>query len=234
MLRGASHEVPGSFSTCHLCESTYPGFTSPGTFRLQGFSPSWRLTPRQVTRPCFMPERSWSSALQSFSLVRSHGASRRQMPSCRWPIFASPAALASQRSGTVPAPRLLLSDLVLQKLITLLQAGDSKPARSARLQGFAPRSESVAHPRRFRPRACSMLSWAFLFLRETTSTPRTNTEVPAHLPRASGPVSPPLSDPQTKTGAHGFHSRPKTAASAMPHPLRSKDPRGRERNSTKS
>jgi hypothetical protein len=36
-------------------ESTAPRFTSPGTFRQQGFSPSRRLAPRLNVRPCFMP-----------------------------------------------------------------------------------------------------------------------------------------------------------------------------------
>jgi hypothetical protein len=37
-------------------ESTSPRFTSPGTFRPQGFSPSRRFAPRLNARPCFMPE----------------------------------------------------------------------------------------------------------------------------------------------------------------------------------
>jgi hypothetical protein len=38
-----------------LGESTSPGLASPGTFRLQVFSTSWRVTPPRTLRVCFTP-----------------------------------------------------------------------------------------------------------------------------------------------------------------------------------
>jgi hypothetical protein len=58
--RGPSHEVSRLLQHDPPAESTHPRLASPGTFRLQGFAPSWRFPPRQATRPCSMPERSWS------------------------------------------------------------------------------------------------------------------------------------------------------------------------------
>lgn len=69
-LQGTTHQ-PASFgdTMCHLHqrlpwsplplrrlspgESTYPRFTSPGTFRPQDFSPSRRFTPRRDLQPYF-------------------------------------------------------------------------------------------------------------------------------------------------------------------------------------
>lgn len=49
-------------------ESTIPGFAAPGMFRIQGFSPSVRLTPPAAAQPCFMLNRSWGFALPEYQL----------------------------------------------------------------------------------------------------------------------------------------------------------------------
>jgi hypothetical protein len=52
-------------------ESTYPGFTSPSTFRFQVFSTSERFTPRIILRLCFMPLALVGFTLQSVPLESS-------------------------------------------------------------------------------------------------------------------------------------------------------------------
>jgi len=47
------------------------GFTSPDTFRLQGFAPSCRFTSSSTFRPCFMPVPLVGFSLQGFSPSRS-------------------------------------------------------------------------------------------------------------------------------------------------------------------
>jgi hypothetical protein len=46
----------------HLREDSNPRYVPSS-----GFQPSRRLPPREPSRPCFRPERSWASALQGFS-----------------------------------------------------------------------------------------------------------------------------------------------------------------------
>jgi hypothetical protein len=63
-----------------------PGFTSPGSFRPQGFSPSRRLAPRHACPALFRAGALLEfHALQSFSLVRSRDTSRCPLPSCHSP-----------------------------------------------------------------------------------------------------------------------------------------------------
>jgi len=71
---------------CPAAESTAtrfrvaPGFASPGTFRPQGFAPSRRFAPRTACPALFRAGALLEfHALQSFSLVRSRGASRRPL-----------------------------------------------------------------------------------------------------------------------------------------------------------
>jgi hypothetical protein len=71
-LRGASHEVCGSYSTCRRRsplatrrrrsdDAKPPGVASPGSFRPQGFDPPDGLLLRSACPPYFRRERSWSS-----------------------------------------------------------------------------------------------------------------------------------------------------------------------------
>jgi hypothetical protein len=119
-----------------------PGFTSPGPFRPQGFAPSRRLSPRTACLALFHARALLEFlALQSFSLVRSRSASRR--PPCLPAIRRD-----SQRPGDAPSG-----------LASPMSSGQRARWPHAWLQGFAPRSESVARPQMFPPAACPMLSW---------------------------------------------------------------------------
>jgi len=108
------------------CGSCAPGLASPGSFRPQGFSPSRRLAPR-LTCPALFRAGALLEfhALQSFSLVRSRDASRRPLPSCH------------------PPPRRV-DRLMHRGVCRPLRHGRPNRRRKVWLQGFAPRSESVA------------------------------------------------------------------------------------------
>lgn len=157
--RGPSHEVSRLLQHDPPAESTHPEFASPGTFRLQGFAPSWRFAPRQATRPCSMPERSWSR--MPFRAFPSSGAVSPLDDRCLLAVgVRRDAGWAGEgHAGTArpcpqgpPAPR--------DGLASLVRLGLCGFSVGARLQGLAPRSESVVAARLIRPKRRPLLSWA--------------------------------------------------------------------------
>jgi len=133
---------------CPAAESTAlrfraaPGFTSPGPFRPQGFAPSRRFPPRTACPALFRAGALLEFLpLQSFSLVRSRNASRRS-------LCLPAVGCDSQQPDEPPSG-----------LASPMWSGRRTRWPSTRLQGFAPRYESVAHPPAVKPTACPMLSW---------------------------------------------------------------------------
>jgi hypothetical protein len=126
-----------------------------------------------------MPERSWSSALQSVPLARSSDASRRPIPSCRWPPSGATRARGPDSDCASP-PRGTMIRLMNQNHRPFTAV--AKSPKAARLQGLAPRNESVASPRRLgRRRArCSpgLRTWSGL-----PTQNRVSTQAPTRLPR---------------------------------------------------
>jgi len=119
-----------------------PGSYLPGTFRPQGFSPSRRLAPRQPARPCFVPERSWSStpfrAFPSTGAVAPLGA---LLPSCHPPPPPSRPTFAPRDCSPVG---------------TVARTGGVECDFKALLPGASPLRWLLA----VRPTARPMLSWA--------------------------------------------------------------------------
>jgi len=60
------------------------GFRVPRYVPAPGFRPSRRLPPREPSRPCFMPERSWASPFRGFLLRDRRCLSRGPSPPRRW------------------------------------------------------------------------------------------------------------------------------------------------------
>jgi hypothetical protein len=127
-----------------------------------------------------MPERSWSSALQSVPLARSSDASRRPMPSCRWPPSGATRARGPDSDCASP-PRGTMIRLMNRNHHPFTAV--AKSPKAARLQGLAPRDESVASPRRLGRRRAryspGLRTWSGLPARN-----RVPTQAPARLPRA--------------------------------------------------
>jgi hypothetical protein len=71
----------GPFQRLELQKPGYLGFASPDTFRLQGFSPSCRLTSSATVRPCFMPVTLLGFSFRAFSPRRAFDPSRNRLPS---------------------------------------------------------------------------------------------------------------------------------------------------------
>jgi hypothetical protein len=66
----------GPFQRLQLRKPGYLGFTSPDTFRLQGFAPSCRFTSSATFRPCFMPVTLLGFPFRASSPHRAFGPSR--------------------------------------------------------------------------------------------------------------------------------------------------------------
>ena len=144
----ASHEVRGSFSTIHLTSPLNPGLPLPVS---SAFGVSHPLDGLLLVRlPGLVSCRSAHGvpALQSFPLVRSRCASRRPLPSCRFPsrVPCRPEGLM-----TTPTPTTRRDDPVREPRRHPFTAVAKRSTRD-RLQGFAPRIESVAPPQLFRLR----------------------------------------------------------------------------------
>jgi hypothetical protein len=74
----------GPFQRLRLRKPGFLGFASPDTFRLQGFTPSCRLTSSTASRPCFMPVTLVGFSFRAFPPRRAFGPFRNQSPSWRW------------------------------------------------------------------------------------------------------------------------------------------------------
>ena len=61
----------GPFQRFQLWKPGHLGFTSPDTFRLQGFTPSCRFTSSSTLRPCFMPVTLLGFSFRAFSPRRA-------------------------------------------------------------------------------------------------------------------------------------------------------------------
>jgi len=112
------------------------------------------------SRSCFVPERSWSScpyrAFPSPGAVAPLGA---DVPSCRSTVRPGPEgprpteATSSCRSGR------------FMKRPGARRRDGSEVSHARRLQGFAPRGESVARTPEVGPAIGSMLSWVWVLSR---------------------------------------------------------------------
>lgn len=84
-------------------ESTYPRrFQLRVTFRVQGFSPSWRFTPLSALRVCFTPHTSCGFTLQGVPLSGSRADS--SPASCRHAVLPSVALPPPGWSGPTAHP----------------------------------------------------------------------------------------------------------------------------------
>jgi len=120
-------------------------------------------------------------ALQSFSLARSRGASRHPMPSCRPPVRTCQAA--TQGPCWQPTLRSRGTPSCFAEQRAARSRAKRRPVRRVRLQGFAPRDESVARAHAFRPGQRPMLSWACVLVRAPARR-RATVLPPTLLPRA--------------------------------------------------
>jgi len=176
----ASHEVRGSFSTVHLASPLNPGLPHPVR---SAYRVSHPLDGLLLTRlPGLVSCRSAHGvpALQSFPLARSSDASRRPMPSCRWPDSRTVRTRGSDGNSTSP-PRGAAARFANRNRHPFTAV--AKHPRPARLQGLAPRDESVASPRRLGRRRAryspGLRTWSGLPARS-----RVPTQASTRLPRA--------------------------------------------------
>jgi hypothetical protein len=105
MPGGASHEVSGSFSTTHLDESTHISrvcltrYVPPS-----GFHALLAACSSPGSRPCFVPERSWSSLpFRAFPTAGAVTPLDVLLPSCRSPSSGPRARALSRGSARHPA-----------------------------------------------------------------------------------------------------------------------------------
>jgi hypothetical protein len=108
-----------------LTESTYPGLASPGTFRLQAFATSWRLTPPSALRVYFAPLTPMGFALQSLLLTTSRTPCRTSFS-----LLALPSCCLSSPRYSWGAGAWVTS------------LGSGFPGPHGRLQGFSPAASS--------------------------------------------------------------------------------------------
>jgi hypothetical protein len=111
------------------------GIRTPRYVPASGFRPSRRLPPREPSRPCFMPERSWASPFRGFFLQARRYPSRGPSPPRRWPPAGCTLRGGKERTESAAHPASPSSRLPVPGVRMLRPAVRQSP-KSAPLLGF--------------------------------------------------------------------------------------------------